>query len=85
MVAQIKAQEAEDAQEATTNAAKAGELHDVNPWLRMTRWARYLDGVNFDDMLDVSHPSRMGYHGTSGQPQSADGQALREWNPNGGC
>jgi hypothetical protein len=53
IVAQIKAQAAADEQQAATHAAQAGDLHDANPWLRMTRWARYLEGVNFDDMLDV--------------------------------
>ncbi|KAL4922945.1 uncharacterized protein BDV17DRAFT_296824 [Aspergillus undulatus] len=55
IVAKIKARAAADAQEATSQVVKARELHDANPWLRITRWARYLakETVYYQDLLDV--------------------------------
>ncbi|KAL4860531.1 hypothetical protein BDV12DRAFT_204941 [Aspergillus spectabilis] len=53
IVAQIKAQAAADEREAASQVIQADELHDANPWLRMTRWARYLVDVHHQDLLDV--------------------------------
>ena len=53
MVAEIKAQAAADDQAAANQVIQAGELQDANPWLRRTRWARYLAGVHPQDLLDV--------------------------------
>ncbi|KAI9374464.1 hypothetical protein BJX61DRAFT_540811 [Aspergillus egyptiacus] len=33
---------------------QAGEINDANPWLRMTRWAEYLQGVDPSDLLAIS-------------------------------
>ncbi|KAL4922932.1 uncharacterized protein BDV17DRAFT_296848 [Aspergillus undulatus] len=41
-MAEIKARAAADKQEAASQVVEASKLHDANPWLRMTRWARYL-------------------------------------------
>ncbi|KAL4789306.1 hypothetical protein BDV19DRAFT_383212 [Aspergillus venezuelensis] len=55
IVAEIKARAAADEQAATSQVVQARELHDANPWLQMTRWARYLakDKVHYQDLLDV--------------------------------
>ena len=55
IVAEIKAGAAADEQERASQVVQAGDLHDANPWLRMTRWARYLakDQVHYQDLLDV--------------------------------
>ncbi|KAL4934739.1 hypothetical protein BDV06DRAFT_229582 [Aspergillus oleicola] len=47
IVAEIKAQATADEQKAARQVAKAGERHEANPWLRITWWARYLEGVKF--------------------------------------
>ncbi|KAL4993026.1 hypothetical protein BDV10DRAFT_190348 [Aspergillus recurvatus] len=52
IMAEIKARAAEDKQQAAWQV-EAGALHDTNPWLRMTRWAWYLAGVKFQDLLDM--------------------------------
>ncbi|KAI1829230.1 hypothetical protein DTO006G1_9820 [Penicillium roqueforti] len=53
MVAEIKAQAVEDDQAAANQVVQAGELQDINPWLRRTRWARYLARVHPQDLLDM--------------------------------
>ncbi|KAL4993260.1 hypothetical protein BDV10DRAFT_190140, partial [Aspergillus recurvatus] len=53
IAADIKARAADDEQQAARQTAESETMHDANPWLRMTRWARYLAGVHFQDMLDV--------------------------------
>ncbi|BCS19566.1 uncharacterized protein APUU_51661S [Aspergillus puulaauensis] len=53
MVAEIKAQAAADDEAAANQVIQAGELQDANPWLRRTRWARYLAEVHPQDLLDV--------------------------------
>lgn len=53
MVAEIKAQAAADDQAAANQVIQAGDLQDANPWLRRTRWARYLAEVHPQDLLDV--------------------------------
>ncbi|KAL4947037.1 hypothetical protein BDW69DRAFT_199945 [Aspergillus filifer] len=55
IAADIKARATADEQEAASQAVEADELHDANPWLRMTQWARYLaeDKVDYQDLLDV--------------------------------
>ncbi|KAL4788740.1 hypothetical protein BDV19DRAFT_383658 [Aspergillus venezuelensis] len=55
IVAKIKARAAADEQAAASQVVQAGELHDANPWLQMTQWARYLakDQVHYQDLLDV--------------------------------
>ena len=56
IAAEIKARADDDEQQATRRTAESDTLHDANPWLRMTRWARYLAGVHFQDLLDVVTP-----------------------------
>jgi hypothetical protein len=56
IAAEIKARAADDEQLATCRTAESDTLHDANPWLRMTRWARYLADVHFQDLLDVVTP-----------------------------
>ncbi|CEL11796.1 hypothetical protein ASPCAL14892 [Aspergillus calidoustus] len=41
---------AQAAEQATIQADKAA---DANPWLRMTGWARYLDGVHPQDLRQL--------------------------------
>ncbi|KAL4755584.1 uncharacterized protein BDW70DRAFT_146292 [Aspergillus foveolatus] len=53
IAAEIKARAVEDEQHVADNVVEADEIHDANPWLRMTRWARYLADVHFQDLLDV--------------------------------
>ena len=55
ITAKIKARAADDEQQAR-ETADSETLHDANPWLRMTRWARYLAGVHFPDLIDVVTP-----------------------------
>ena len=33
---------------------QAGEINDANPWLRLTRWAEYLQGVDPADLISIS-------------------------------
>ncbi|KAL4777910.1 hypothetical protein BJX76DRAFT_363253, partial [Aspergillus varians] len=33
---------------------QAGQINDANPWLRMTRWAEYLQGIDPGDLLAIS-------------------------------
>ncbi|MCN0155273.1 RecQ family DEAD/DEAH box helicase [Salinispora arenicola] len=49
----MKAQAAADDKAAANQVIQAGELQDANPWLRRTRWARYLAEVHPQDLLDV--------------------------------
>ncbi|KAL4732835.1 hypothetical protein BDV11DRAFT_215147 [Aspergillus similis] len=53
IAAEIKARAADDEQQAARQTVESETLHDTNPWLRMTRWARYLAGVHFQDVVDV--------------------------------
>ncbi|KAL4734147.1 hypothetical protein BDV11DRAFT_198752 [Aspergillus similis] len=55
IAAEIKARAADDEQQAR-QSADSETLHDANPWLRMTRWARYLAGVHVPDLIDVVTP-----------------------------
>jgi hypothetical protein len=53
IAAEIRARAANDEQQAARQTVESKILHDTNPWLWMTWWARYLAGVHFQDMLDV--------------------------------
>jgi hypothetical protein len=53
IAAEIKARAVEDEQHAASQTVEADKPYDANPWLRMTRWARYLADVHFKDLLDV--------------------------------
>jgi superfamily II DNA or RNA helicase len=56
IAAEIKARAVDDEKQATCPTAESETPHDANPWLRMTRWARYLAGVHLQDLLDVVTP-----------------------------
>ncbi|KAL3428595.1 hypothetical protein BDV09DRAFT_201441 [Aspergillus tetrazonus] len=56
ITAEIKACADNDKQQATRRTAESNTLHDANPWLRMTRWTRYLAGVHLQDLLDIVTP-----------------------------
>lgn len=32
---------------------QAGQINNTNPWLQITRWAKYLQGVDLGDLLAV--------------------------------
>jgi hypothetical protein len=53
IAAEIKARAVEDEQHVASERVEAEEPYDANPWLRMTRWARYLADVHFQDLVDV--------------------------------
>ncbi|KAL4971185.1 hypothetical protein BDW66DRAFT_155911 [Aspergillus desertorum] len=53
IAAEIKARTVEDEQHVASETVEAAEPYDANPWLRMTRWARYLADVHFPDLVDV--------------------------------
>ncbi|KAL4789006.1 hypothetical protein BDV19DRAFT_383447 [Aspergillus venezuelensis] len=87
IVAEIKARAAADEQVAASQVVEAGELHDANPWLRMTWWARYLaeDQVHYQDLLDVvTTPDPELEDPTSRATRvPAYSQALWKWNLDG--
>ncbi|KAL3433595.1 hypothetical protein BDV09DRAFT_171724 [Aspergillus tetrazonus] len=70
IAAEIKARAADDEQQAARQSADSETLHDANPWLRMTRWARYLAGVHFPDLIDVVTPP---------DPDDADPVSQASW------
>ncbi|EAW15375.1 uncharacterized protein NFIA_046900, partial [Aspergillus fischeri NRRL 181] len=47
----IQAWEQVQAQAKADQAIQASQLTDANPWLRMTRWADYLQGIQARDLL----------------------------------
>jgi type III secretory pathway component EscU len=53
IAAKIKVRAADDKQQAACQTTKSKTLHDANLWLWMARWARYLAGVYFQDVLDI--------------------------------
>jgi hypothetical protein len=50
MLAAWERARAQEAEQATIQADKAT---DANPWLRVTGWARYLDGVHPQDLQQL--------------------------------
>jgi hypothetical protein len=51
--AMVIAWEQARAQAAEQATIQADEAMDANPWLRMTGWARYLDGVHPQDLRQL--------------------------------
>ncbi|KAF7174589.1 hypothetical protein CNMCM5623_008049 [Aspergillus felis] len=47
----VQAWEQAQAQAKANQAIQASQLTDANPWLRMTRWADYLQGIQVHDLL----------------------------------
>ncbi|KAF7184233.1 hypothetical protein CNMCM7691_004919 [Aspergillus felis] len=47
----IQAWEQAQAQAKADQAIQASQITDANPWLRMTRWAEYLQGIQAHDLL----------------------------------
>ncbi|KAG2000910.1 hypothetical protein GB937_010702 [Aspergillus fischeri] len=47
----VQAWEQAQAQAKADQAIQASQLTDANPWLRMTRWADYLQGIQAHDLL----------------------------------
>ncbi|KAG2000804.1 hypothetical protein GB937_010816, partial [Aspergillus fischeri] len=47
----IQAWEQVQAQAKADQAIQASQLTDANPWLRMTQWADYLQGIQACDLL----------------------------------
>ncbi|KAL4922563.1 hypothetical protein BDW62DRAFT_196571, partial [Aspergillus aurantiobrunneus] len=44
----------QQAKQQREQVIRAGEINDANPWLRMTRWAEYLQGVDPGDLLAIA-------------------------------
>ncbi|KAH3565029.1 hypothetical protein KXV22_007199, partial [Aspergillus fumigatus] len=47
----VQAWEQAQARARANQAIQASQLTDANPWLRMTRWADYLQGIQAHDLL----------------------------------
>ncbi|KAF7174590.1 hypothetical protein CNMCM5623_008050 [Aspergillus felis] len=47
----MQAWEQAQAQAKADQVIQASQITDANPWLRMTRWAEYLQGIQAHDLL----------------------------------
>ncbi|GFF29924.1 hypothetical protein IFM61606_10444, partial [Aspergillus udagawae] len=67
----IQAWEQAQAQAKADQAIQASQLTDANPWLRMTRWADYLQGIQAHDLLAcVAAPEEDAMDATEQQGQT---------------
>ena len=44
----------QQAKQQRERVIQAGQIRDANPWLRMTRWAEYLQGIDPSDLVAIS-------------------------------